>query len=241
MQLVVRCQFSDYAIALLQYIANHDNLQFKKIHVVCIDTGWAAKQWQPRVVQGMALANKLGFNVIQIKAPVRFDELIIERGSFPNRKFQWCASFLKGLPLINWLDQNDPSLQFSVAIPKTNLRVGYQLKDLPECEYHGDRQVIFPIKYLNERQINDLVIQAGFKPGMLKSLECSPCVLNSNQEVAQLDAQDMSKLKMLQSKVKQPMFAAMGFDLNYSSLKLNKTSDTYMSAQGCALPFGCGL
>jgi hypothetical protein len=242
MELVIRSHFSDSAVALLSHIASSNNLGFQRVHVIVIDTGWAAKEWFQRINQGITYAKLLGFEVVTIKPKISFPKLVENRKSFPNRKFQWCANFLKGLPLLDWLDEHDPECNFTVAIPKTQYKYSHIIPEyINECEYHGERKVIHPIKDFSESQVNILNSQAGFSNSP-KSLECSPCVFSSSKELGSMHKDDVSKLKMLQVKLNKPMFNHLGleFDKNIQQTRL-QNQDSYQYAHGCALPFGCGL
>src|SRR5258708_4057588 len=111
MVLVIRSNYGNDSIALIEAIRERQALEphFKKIYVVYIDTGWAAVKWQERVAKSEKFVKQCGFEAIHLKAKVSFPELVIDRTSFPSTKFQWCAGFLKGLPLLEWLDEHDPA------------------------------------------------------------------------------------------------------------------------------------
>src|SRR5687767_12234043 len=101
---VLRTNFGDDSIALIQW-AKEANL--KHVTVVYIDTGWAASRWAERLKLGESYVRSLGFDYISIKSPITFENTILNRGEFPCSKFQWCSSILKGLPLLDWLNQID--------------------------------------------------------------------------------------------------------------------------------------
>lgn len=242
MQLVIRSHFSDYSIALLSHIASNDNFGFEKVHVAVIHTGWGSKRWEQRTQQGATFAQSLGFKVHHLDSKITFEQLVLERSAFPNRKFQWCASFLKGLPMLDWLDEHDPHGEFTIAIAKVSARLGYSVPSrIEECAHHGDRAVIHPIAHFTIEQIQQLVNAAGFECGAIKSQECSPCVFSQASEISKMAFSDISKVKRLQKSINKPMFQSLGFEFDTVENDNQHSSEKYELAHGCALPFGCGL
>jgi len=241
MDLVVRSNYGDESIALIQFIfekACAQKLEFLNINVVYIDTGWAGKGWHDRVRQGEGFVKRCGFIPVRLKAKTNFSDLVLERKNFPSKKYQWCAGFLKGLPLISWLDEHDPECKWVIAISKRQALYRKPIEAfIPECEYHGDRQVWHPLIAMSNEERNQKIQQAGFKVLNHHSLECAPCVNSIPVEVARLSLTDQTKLRHLEQKIEKPMFPH--HQVQDDRTQSSHTMDNF--SMGCGDPFGCGL
>jgi hypothetical protein len=238
MDLILRVNYSDESIALIQQIYEEQGKlapTYRTIYVIYINTGWAADHWHRRVEQGEALARSYQFTPVQLTAKATFPDLVQERQNFPSRKFQWCAGFLKGLPFLEWLDEHDPSAQFCIALPK---RAALYRQPLPEyieeCPYHGDRKIWHPLVNISDEQRDQLVQRAGFVASPGRSLECDPCVNSTPSEQQKLSENDRTKLADLEQQVGKVMFTQR---LSQSNEKARMQS----FSMGCGDPFGCGL
>jgi len=237
LNLVLRSNYGDDSIALIAFIresmAKEAMYAFKKVQVVYIDTGWSALSWQARVEAGEAYARQCGFEVVHLKSKASFSELVLMQKRFPTPKFQWCAGFLKGLPLLEWLDEHDPRGEWTVALPKRQALYRQSLLERqPECPYHGERAVWHPLHAMTDDVRDQLVTQAGFTVLHTRSLECEPCVNSTLAERGSMHEQDREKLKKLENKLSKKMFEDR-------SLLSMKQRDPF--SRGCGDPFGCGL
>jgi hypothetical protein len=237
--LVVRSNYGDDSIALIQALRDlvcKAELTFSKVIVVYIDTGWAAQGWLTRVSEGERFARSCGFETRRLTSRRSFSELVRERQQFPSQKFQWCAGFLKGIPLMEWLDEVDSACAWTIALPK---RQALYRKTIPavikECEYHGERDVWHPLVSVNDNERDVLIHRAGFKPLNHRSLECQPCVHSKPQEFAHLHPFDQAKLEWLEGCIQKKMKNPVLFQ---KTLK-NNPMDSF--TMGCGDPFGCGL
>src|SRR4051812_6953959 len=97
--------FGNHSLAVMQELIERG---LSNLHFVYVETGWAAASWKKRVAISTRYANEKGIIVHALKAKTTFSELVITRKEFPSPKFQWCASFLKGLTLLKFLDEFDP-------------------------------------------------------------------------------------------------------------------------------------
>lgn len=232
--LIVRSHYGDESIALVQFLYENKNINnlFNQIIVVYIDTGWSAKHWPERVLAGEEHVRRCGFRSIRLIAPMSFKELVLERKNFPSSKFQWCANFLKGLPLLTWLDEHDPATEWTIAIAK---RQALYRQVVPEyiksCEYHGERTVWHPILNHSCDNRDDLLLRAGFKPLHNRSLECEPCVNSHAQDLKSMTPDDALKLKELEQQIGKPLFHTVK----------EPTSGRQNFSMGCGDFFGCGL
>lgn len=246
MKLVVRVNYGDESIALIQWLHEHQPEEFESIQVVYIDTGWGAEHWGERVQVGDALSRSYGFKVVLLKSPIDFQALILERGQFPTPKFQWCAGFLKGIPLMKWLDEEDPAGEWTIALPKRQALYRYELSQtLESCEYHGERRVWHPMIAVSHEERDALIRRAGFEPLYHRSLECDPCVNSTLLEIKHLSKNDANKTSALEEKIKQPFFPALNAplkEINFNAMNdITQPQRRDHFTMGCGDPFGCGL
>lgn len=230
--LVVRTHYGDESIALVQYLSEFDTSTFERKIVVSIDTGWASESWQTRIKQGEAHALSLGFEVVTLQSKPSFSDLIMDRKNFPSTKFQWCASFLKGIPLMSWLDEHDPEGEWHIAIAKRQALYSFAIPEFIEsCEYHGERRVWHPLLGLSQHERDALLAKAGFEALNHRSLECDPCINSHDVDLKRMAQHDHEKLKKLELVVNQTMFPVV-----------KKASEGRQSfSMGCGDYFGCGL
>ncbi|MGE4349344.1 MAG: hypothetical protein AB7D28_06240 [Candidatus Berkiella sp.] len=255
MNVVIRSNYGDESIALIQWFHQHKAANIKNIFVCYINTGWAAQNWHQQVERGEALAKHYGFQVVHLDAPYSFASLAKQRNSVPTPKFQWCAGFLKGIPFLQWLDEKDPAGEWLVALPK---RQAIYRKIVPEyiehCEHHGDRTVWHPLLNLDNEQRNVLLKAAGFSPLNHRSLECDPCVNSSLLEIKNLAKLDQEKVEILEADLNQPFFPKFNKNIQliirehltqnaHPKMNLSAVEAPMMDkfSMGCGDPFGCGL
>lgn len=256
MNVVIRSNYGDESIALIQWFYQHRSADIKNIFVCYIDTGWAAQNWHLRVERGEALATRYGFEVVRLEAPYRFEDLAKQRNSIPTPKFQWCAGFLKGVPFLQWLDEIDPAGEWLVALPK---RQAIYRKTIPEriehCEHHGERTVWHPLLHLDNQQRNDLLKAAGIEALYHRSLECDPCVNASLLEIKKLAKLDQEKAQRLETDLNQLFFPQFNKSIQlivqeHQGQNIPKAagknpgmalSGMDKFSMGCGDPFGCGL
>jgi hypothetical protein len=251
MNLVIRCNYGDESIALLQWL--HENIalnaelaRYAKIYICYIDTGWAASSWETTVSQGEAFARSVGFLPVRLKAPKSFEALCLSRGNFPSRKFQWCAGFLKGVPFLEWIDERDPSCEWVVALPKRQALYRTSIPEyIEQCEYHGDRQVWHPILNITQSQRDKLIVSAQFSILNHASLECSPCVNSTSTELKSLVESDMQKVRVLEATLNQNFnqhhhcISERVAAAKSQPVSMKSSMDSF--SMGCGDPFGCGL
>lgn len=234
--LVVRSNYGDESIALIAALRkDFKQNSFEKIFVVSIDTGWAAQSWPERVKLGQAFAQSCGFTPIHLTSRRTFSELVIERQNFPTTKYQWCAGFLKGLPLLEWLDEHDPACEWLIALPKRQALYRNQIAEFKaECEYHGERDIWHPIHSMTHLERDQLILQSGFTVLNTRSLECEPCVNSTLAERHAMDPIDKSKLQRLEQQIGKTLFVN-------SQQSTTKSTRMDLFSMGCGDPFGCGM
>jgi Phosphoadenosine phosphosulfate reductase family len=241
--------YGDNTIALIRWA--YEN-KLSNVSVIHVETGWSACDWQQRVARGQQFAQACGFNMVTLTPKANFVNLVLDRGSFPSVKYQWCASFIKGLPFLSWLDETDPTCEGIIILGsrRADSRARAQLIEfIPESEHYGDRKVWFPLFDHDDELRDALVKRAGFELLHHRSLECNPCIHSKTSDFCRLDQHAIQRLDRLETELNQFMFTPKGEvqtkdihsvikfamlqpDRNHSSLE-----DYDM---GCGSYFACG-
>ena len=203
---VISSSYGNDSLALVQWA--HDQ-GLTNVHVVFIDTGWAADGWLDRVCVCEAWVRSIGFTAHRITPAVQFEELITMRKGFPNQRYQWCSGQLKGIPFLMWIDDLDPEGEAIVMIGKRR-EESTERVDTPEwviaSEYHGERIVRHPL-YLHSEQMRDaLLARAGFEPLSHRSQECAPCVNANRGDFMLLGEREIARVECLEFEVDKTMF-----------------------------------
>lgn len=248
---IIPANFGNDSVALIEWAHQND---LGQVSVVYIDTGWAAPEWPARVSACQKWAAQLGFANITLKPKADFVNLMRERGSFPTRKFQWCAGFLKGLPLLAWLDQNDidPGAEATIMLAHRR-EASPTLFDLPEfieeSEHYGQRCVWHPLWAHDKQQMLHLVEQSSLPVLAHRSLECDPCVNSDVADFLRMAPQTLKKGAALElemsSQLLDPSIYQGQSNLVEARCCYQKENSDIQSADlfsmGCGSPFGCGL
>lgn len=234
--------FGDESIALIQWCFEQNlkkHLNPNNIHLIYVQTGWAAPEWAQRVATGITWANSLGFQTHELIPPASFENLMIQQGKFPSRQFQWCANFLKALPILDFLDDLDPNLNFIILLAKRReaSRVNFNLLEfIPEEPKWGDRAVWHPL-YLHTQEQRDLLIQKTPLPILNhRSLECDPCVNSDLKDVLRMPPCTLEKTRNLEKKLGSQL---LNPDLDKNQDSPRKPAELF--DMGCGNTFGCGL
>lgn len=245
---VIFGNYGNETIGLIQWAAEH---KLQNVWVVSVDTQWAAAGWQARVEAGEKLATSKGFSVARLQAKLGFAELVKEQGDFPSSQYQWCAGFLKALPLIDWLDSIDPTCETILMLGNRRALAQGQAtltEYNEESEHFGGRKIWHPLYQHTDEQLQALVLTCGLDYLPHRSLECDPCVNNTNQDFLRLQKLDISKTSRLEKAMKKHIFKgdsccdAEGVEQVINWVEKNPKSDTLAPIDmGCGSPFGCGL
>ncbi len=239
--------FGNPTVALMQWARAR---QLTDVYVVSIDTGWAAQAWQSRVDAAEILAVQYGFQVVRLQAPANFSELITLRGSFPTTKLQWCAGFLKGSTLLTWLDEIDVKNEATILLAhrKKASRINYDLTEKVEAsDFYGERRVWYPLLETSDDELKKLVEETGLDWLSHRSLECDPCVNNSNADHRRMAKADVMKTQALEASMESPMFSVLPKDSNiehvvqWARKKSEPAASDEQFDMGCGSPYGCGM
>lgn len=253
---VILTNFGNDSIALTQW-AKNAKLTASELKVVYLDTGFAAASWQARIEQGKKHIETCGFETIHLHSKISFPEAILGRNAFPDFKFQWCSTLLKGLPLLDWLDSLDPQCRTTLLLAKRKETLPLSAESLSErmekVDYYHDRSVWHPLWQISEKERNVLLKQAGFEPLPHRSLECDPCVNSSLETLAALSLEDIQKVETLEEKIGMAMFQnaeyrgkknirdMVRYAKKITQNKKNRDLGLELFYRGCGNPFACGV
>ena len=250
MKYVILGNYGNNTIALMQWAVAQ---QLTETTVVSVDTGWGGSNWQKRISIGESLATKFGFTPIRLKSLVPFAGLTKDRGQFPSQKYQWCASMLKGLPINDWLDNNDLAGSATILLGRRQdeSRAQANLEEWVEkSEFHGGRRIWYPL-YNKTRQYRDeLILAAGFDVLAHRSLECEPCIYSTQADFTRMDHQDIKKTTKLEKVLGKSMFSLAELKGDHDLQDVvtwakaqddNLTcDDSIKQANPCGFPWACG-
>jgi len=219
--------------------------------VVYVETGFAGEAWAERVALGKKFVQIAGFEAIHLTSKITFQEAVIERGEFPTPKFQWCSTVLKGLPLLDWLDEADPSCRFVILSAKRRNTLLPPYDNLPKwqekVEHFNGRSVWHPLIDYTEAERDNLLKHAGFEPLYHRSLECDPCINSCSKTLARLSEKDTKRIKILEETLGKPLFEPLcakedaDATNNIDDCDDTTRSDLTLFYRGCGNPFSCGL
>lgn len=229
--------YGNNTIALLQWIKDNN---LNPVTVVNVDTGWGAASWQERVMQGQELAKRYEFAVITLTPSHKFEDLVRDRHSFPNMKYQWCPTFLKALPFLTWLDEVDPTCEGIIVLGSR--RVDFKTRqNLPEfieeSEHYNQRTVWYPLFQYSTELRDQLIKQAGFAVLNHRSLECNPCIHSLLTDFNFLEPEKIQQIGILEQEINQTMFHS-----RYSNIPIAKLclENEYNHKSGEDIDMGCG-
>ncbi len=247
---VIPANFGNDSVALIQWAAEQS---LTDVAVVYVETGWAAPEWPARVEQCEAWVSGLGFKWVVLRPQADFVRLMQTRGSFPSRKFQWCAGFLKGLPLLAWLDQVecDPDLEATILLAHRRA-AAVSLNQLPEhiedSPHYGERAVWHPLFKHDDADILALVERSGSPILAHRSLECDPCVNSDQTDLCRMSTETLHKAAALETEMAAQLLDPALYHGTADLVAARERTDcTAVSAggnifsMGCGSPFGCGL
>lgn len=237
--------FGDESLALIQWLI--DNKWQDKTTLLSVDTGFSAEDWQGRVQEISNYCKVNGLDVVCLKPPFDFSQAVIDRNSFPSQKFQWCASFLKGCAINQFLDDVDFEGKARVLLSKRkeSSRINaFNTNIIVESEHYEGRTVLYPLWELCRSRRNELIKRTGFAILGHRSKECEPCIHASRDELMQLSEYDTKRLSDLEGKIGQAMFSQPINELKKTDLNQEKKVSTSSTLErfdmGCGSPWGCG-
>lgn len=222
---VIVGNYGKNTLALIQWAFEHS---IQPVTVIDIDTGWMGEGWSTHVEKARSYVRQLEFSAITLSPRQTFPEQIIDRGHFPSQKFQWCAGFLKGLPILEWLDHEDPAGVATIMIGsrRRDSRARAELPEyINESEYFGDRKVWYPLFQHSDLERDELLSKTGFLDLPSRTRECQPC-LHGGKEC--LSPNEKDRLQALEMKIGRTFECA------------DKPTSLEQFDMGCGAPYACG-
>nr|MBA3535100.1 phosphoadenosine phosphosulfate reductase family protein [Tatlockia sp.] len=205
-QQIIIGNFGNHSLAVMQALIERG---MQGLHFFYVNTGWAAVRWSERVFACSEYARQHGVKVHELKVQATFSEMVRDRQQFPSPKFQWCASFLKGLTLIDYLDDFDPFCE-ALIISGKRQQDSRRYSTLQEYDFENDfyqgRTLWYPLCQVSDRRFVQLVKRTGFQFEPQQSLECSPCIHTKPEELDQIDQHSLARLEALEQAIGQTMY-----------------------------------
>jgi hypothetical protein len=244
--------FGDDSIALIHWAYQN---RLTDLHILSIATGWEDKSWGLRIKQAQEWINNLNIPYEHLIPKTLFSDNVIARKRFPSKKFHWCPSFLKGMALLDWLDENDPECSSTILLAHRSSMSKNQVvgEYIEEHEHYDDRKVWFPLHQASNEDRNKILLETPFPPLNHRSLECQPCIYNSYSDFKRMSHDDAQKASALENKVQSAMFNPIDYNGAKSVLEIKekittkeilpKSTKTYYDdfATSCSWSYGCGL
>jgi len=177
---IIISSYSKNSLALIQWAAEK---RLQQVTVCHVETGWSAEGWPEFVSRAEAFVRGKGFDAQRLVSRVTFADLMDIKRGFPSREHQWCSLHLKGITLLQWLDEMDPECQATLLMGNRNPEQLTE-KPVPEyvesSEYLGGRRLWYPLFELGDRERDALLSRTGLNPPAGGG--CAPCINASHTE-----------------------------------------------------------
>lgn len=238
---IVIANYGNESLALIQWAYEQ---QLPQLLVLSVATGWQASQWQSHLEDVFQFLENKGIAFKHVQARQTMAELVLDRGSFPTKKFQWCAPLLKGVILNAYLDEIDPTCEAKLYFGKRKeaSRANQYLISGEESEHYNLRRLYYPLLDYTLDERDQLLIRAGFRPLSQPSHECFPCIHTQTQHLNAISATDLKKVQALENQLNTSMFSApiavLRESAQHASTITSKASELY--DMGCGSIWGCG-
>ncbi|QBR84917.1 hypothetical protein E3983_11480 [Legionella israelensis] len=241
MQYFVIGNFGNHSLAALQYLIDR---ALEELHFIYVDTGWSSASWSQRVKTCTAFAESRGVRVHHLSAAASFSDMVCDRQQFPSQKFQWCAGFLKGLTILNHLDDIDPFCEALIVSGKRRLD-SRRYHDLPEYKeddrYYNGRRIWHPLWQTSDEDFQALIAKTGFDVLSYASQECSPCIHLAEDKLGLLDPLAKTRLDRLEKKLNKTMFEKAIMEYSQESAAGHqKQTGLEQFELSCGSPWCCG-
>jgi len=246
---IIIANFGNDSVALMQWAIEQ---QLPDVIVVSVDTGWAAPEWVDRVAMCQQWAAVHGLSCQHLTSLQSFADMVTMKGEFPTRQFQWCASSLKGLTILNWLDDEvDRHGRATILLPHSPaLSLAHSQLDefVDDSEYYGGRTVWYPLYQHTVTERDVLLERAGFELLTYRSLECDPCVNTDQKDLLRLGDSVLQRTAALEREVSGHMVDPEWYQPDETMVDLVqrlKHSKALVTMgfydMGCGDAYGCGL
>ncbi len=240
---IIISSYSKNSLALIQWAAEK---RLQQVTVCHVETGWSAEGWPEFVSRAEAFVRDKGFDAQRLVSRVTFADLMDIKRGFPSREHQWCSLHLKGITLLQWLDEKDPECQATLLMGNRNPEQLTE-KPVPEyvesSEYLGGRRLWYPLFELGDRERDALLSRTGLNPPAGGG--CAPCINASTAELSRLSEMEIHRTEELEEDLGVPMFGALyGKSADIRSIvrqaKQHADDEARPFKFGCSAEFGCG-
>ncbi|AIT09943.1 hypothetical protein LO80_08155 [Candidatus Francisella endociliophora] len=236
---IIIANYSIHSLGLICWAKQ--NLEPNSFCILSVDTGFAAASWGSYLENVFNWLKAENISYFHLKSENTFQELVIARKQFPSQEFSWCAGFLKGITLLNKIDELDPDGEATILLAhrKDISKASQLLKNLDEEERYDYRALEYPLLNKNYEDVKTLTKNLPFK-SVQHSLECHPCIHFTKNEFKDISTQDREKVIELESQAKNFMFGDRQFsDLNDDFFIQNNILEELSKA--CSWEYSCGL
>lgn len=236
---IIIANYSVHSLGLICWAKQ--NLEKDNFCVLSVNTGFASTNWNEYLEKVFNWLDDQDITYFHLKSENTFQELVLARKQFPSQQFSWCAGFLKGITLLNKIDEIDPNGEATVLLShrKDLSRVSQLLKNIEEEEKYDYRALEYPLLNTTYAEIIKLTENLPFKPAN-HSMECQPCIHFTQKEFKNISTQDIQKVIELESQTNNFMFGSHSFDkLNSDFFTQNNILEELSKA--CSWEYSCGL
>lgn len=201
MKIITFTSWGNDSTALIQWLI--ENRPDDDITALYSNTGWGDAMWQDRVDRLSAWAESHGITCATTQSEGMV-ALAKRKKSWPSNQFQFCTLELKILPAMAWLATHDPAVDAICAIGVRRCE-SERRKHYPAIEYqsgnHGGRDVHAFLCDHSDSERNKLLERAGVSVLHHRSMECSPCVNASRNDLLLLTEQRIDEIEALESEM----------------------------------------
>lgn len=170
------------SIAMLQWvIENREHFKGESFAAAYVNTGWAISWWADRMEKVKAFCEANDIEYHEIDPGIGFEELVREKGIFPNRLQKYCTRELKIKPQIKWRREhkfkpNNTRLFIGVRADESKAR-----QNTVSIGEQDGYESVFPLAYLDSDQRNAYIERSGFDVLPTRSNECHPCIYETTK------------------------------------------------------------
>jgi hypothetical protein len=235
---IIIANYSVHSLALICWAKQNLKNNFC---VLSVDTGFASYDWNSYLDKVFKWLDESKVEFHHLKSENTFQDLVNARKQFPSQQFSWCAGFLKGITLLDKMDELDPNCEATVILShrKDLSKVSVLLKDLKEEEKYDYRQLKYPFLEKTLDEVERLTQNLPFET-VFRSRECQPCIHFTKKESESIATQDRQKVIQLELQNQTSMFGGRFFE-NLEGDFFSKNNIMLELSKACSWEYSCGL
>lgn len=236
---IIIANYSIHSLALICWAI--DNFEPEEFCILSVDTGFASSNWDKYLQKVFLWLNNKNVNYYHLKSENTFQKLVTARKQFPSQKFSWCAGFLKGITLLNKIDELDPDAKATILLShrKDLSKASILLKNKDEEERYDYRKLIYPLLDKKYNELDSLIKDLPFDP-VQRSCECQPCIHFTKNEFNTISTDDKNKVIQLEQQINNHMFNYSSFDQLDDNF-FSKNNIMQELSKTCSWEYSCGL